>query len=31
MRAWLAAWWGGGRAAVEPASLRDAARLAQLH
>ena len=29
---WLADWWGGGSAAVvEPASLRDAARLAQLH
>lgn len=32
MMAWLADWWGGGSAAaVEPASLRDAARLAQLH
>jgi len=29
--AWLADWWGGGTAVVEPASLRDAARLAQLH
>jgi ribosomal-protein-alanine N-acetyltransferase len=28
---WLADWWGGGSAAVEPASLRDAARLAELH
>jgi ribosomal-protein-alanine N-acetyltransferase len=29
---WLADWWGGGRSAVvEPASPRDAARLAQLH
>jgi [ribosomal protein S18]-alanine N-acetyltransferase len=28
---WLADWWGGGMPAVEPASLRDAARLAQLH
>jgi ribosomal-protein-alanine N-acetyltransferase len=31
MMAWLAEWWGGGTAVVEPASLRDAARLAQLH
>jgi len=31
MMAWLADWWGGGTAAVEPAGLRDAARLAQLH
>jgi len=31
MTAWLAGWWGGGTAVVEPASLRDAARLAQLH
>ncbi len=31
MMAWLADWWGGGTAVVEPASLRDAARLAQLH
>jgi [ribosomal protein S18]-alanine N-acetyltransferase len=30
-KSWLADWWGGGAAAVEPASLRDAARLAQLH
>jgi ribosomal-protein-alanine N-acetyltransferase len=28
---WLACWWGGGSAAVEPATPRDAARLAQLH
>jgi [ribosomal protein S18]-alanine N-acetyltransferase len=28
---WLADWWGDGGAAVEPASVRDAARLAQLH
>ena len=28
---WLAKWWGGGAVAIEPASLRDAARLAQLH
>ena len=31
MMAWLSEWWGGGTAVVEPASLRDAARLAQLH
>jgi ribosomal-protein-alanine N-acetyltransferase len=31
MMAWLAEWWGGGTAVVESASLRDAARLAQLH
>lgn len=31
MRAWLCEWWSGGPAAVEPASPRDAARLAQLH
>jgi ribosomal-protein-alanine N-acetyltransferase len=32
MMAWFADWWSGGSAAVvEPASLRDAARLAQLH
>jgi ribosomal-protein-alanine N-acetyltransferase len=31
MIAWLTEWWSGGRAAIEPASLRDAARLAQLH
>jgi ribosomal-protein-alanine N-acetyltransferase len=31
MMAWLAEWWSGGAAAIEPASLRDAPRLAQLH
>ena len=36
MMAWLSAsrfaeWWRGGTAVVEAASLRDAARLAQLH
>ena len=31
MMAWLSELWSGGTAAVEPASLRDAARLAQLH
>jgi [ribosomal protein S18]-alanine N-acetyltransferase len=31
MRAWLAEWWRGGDAVVEPANSRDAARLAQLH
>ena len=31
MIAWLDDWWSGGTAAVEPASPRDAARLAQLH
>jgi [ribosomal protein S18]-alanine N-acetyltransferase len=32
MMAWLADWWqGGGAAVVEPAGLRDAPRLAQLH
>ncbi len=30
-KSWLAEWWGGGPAAVETASLRDAGRLAQLH
>src|SRR3979409_1610645 len=30
MIAWWSRWWGGGPAVVEPASLRDAARLAQL-
>jgi ribosomal-protein-alanine N-acetyltransferase len=30
-KSWLAEWWDGGTAAVEPAGLRDAARLAQLH
>ena len=28
---WLSEWWSGGTAVVEPASPRDAARLAQLH
>ena len=28
---WLAEWWRGGAAVIEPASLRDASRLAQLH
>lgn len=31
MMKWLSEWWHGGEAAVEPATLRDAARLAQLH
>jgi [ribosomal protein S18]-alanine N-acetyltransferase len=31
MMAWLAEWWQGGTAVVEPAGLRDARRLAQLH
>ncbi len=31
MMAWLSDWWSGGTAVVEPASPRDAARLAQLH
>ncbi len=31
MMNWLAQWWSGGAAGVEPASLRDARRLAQLH
>jgi ribosomal-protein-alanine N-acetyltransferase len=31
MMAWLTALWGGGTAVVEPATLRDATRLAQLH
>ena len=31
MMRWLSEWWRGGTAAVEPASTRDAARLAQLH
>jgi ribosomal-protein-alanine N-acetyltransferase len=31
MMAWLSDWWSGGTAVVEPASRRDAARLAQLH
>jgi ribosomal-protein-alanine N-acetyltransferase len=28
---WLSEWWSGGTAVVEPATARDAARLAQLH
>ena len=28
---WLSEWWSGGAAAIEPATLRDAPRLAQLH
>jgi ribosomal-protein-alanine N-acetyltransferase len=31
MIAWLTGWWSGGPAAIEPARLHDAARLAQLH
>lgn len=31
MIAWLSDLWGGGAVAVEPASLRDAPKLAQLH
>ena len=31
MTTWFSQWWGGGTAVVEPASHRDAARLAQLH
>jgi ribosomal-protein-alanine N-acetyltransferase len=31
MMAWLTGLWGGGTAVVEPATLRDAGRLAQLH
>ena len=31
MMAWFSDWWRGGTAVVEPASQRDAARLAQLH
>ena len=31
MMAWLSGYWGGGAPLVEPASLRDAPRLAQLH
>ena len=31
MMNWLSEWWGGGTALVEPATLRDAPRLAQLH
>ncbi|MES2196347.1 MAG: ribosomal protein S18-alanine N-acetyltransferase [Pseudomonadota bacterium] len=28
---WFSGWWRGGAAVVEPATMRDAARLAQLH
>jgi ribosomal-protein-alanine N-acetyltransferase len=31
MMAWLSGWWSGGAAAIEPATLRDAPKLAQLH
>jgi ribosomal-protein-alanine N-acetyltransferase len=31
MMAWLSEWWGGAGAAIEPATARDAAMLAQLH
>jgi [ribosomal protein S18]-alanine N-acetyltransferase len=31
MMAWLCGLWGGGQALVEPASLRDAAALAEIH
>jgi [ribosomal protein S18]-alanine N-acetyltransferase len=31
MMRWLSDWWSGGSPVVEPAALRDAARLAQLH
>src|SRR5260221_14791490 len=31
MIAWLAALWSGGAAVIEPATLRDAPKLAQLH
>ena len=31
MLKWLSEWWRGGAAVVEPATARDAARLAQLH
>jgi [ribosomal protein S18]-alanine N-acetyltransferase len=31
MIAWLSDWFGGGRLAIEPATSRDAPRLAQLH
>ena len=31
MMAWFSEWWGGGAVAIEPATPRDAARLAQLH
>jgi [ribosomal protein S18]-alanine N-acetyltransferase len=31
MRAWLSSLWSSGKAVIEPATMRDAARLAQLH
>lgn len=31
MMKWFSEWWRGGTTAVEPASARDAARLAQIH
>ncbi|MDE2377893.1 ribosomal protein S18-alanine N-acetyltransferase [Bradyrhizobium sp.] len=31
MMNWLCEWWRGGTAVVEPAAVRDAARLAQIH
>jgi ribosomal-protein-alanine N-acetyltransferase len=31
MMAWLSQWWSGGAVAIEPATLRDAPKLAQLH
>jgi ribosomal-protein-alanine N-acetyltransferase len=31
MKAWFSEWWGSDAAQVEPATLRDAPRLAQLH
>jgi ribosomal-protein-alanine N-acetyltransferase len=31
MMTWFSEWWSGGAAAIEPATLRDAPRLAQLH
>ena len=31
MMEWMSDWWGGGAVAIEPATSRDASRLAQLH
>jgi [ribosomal protein S18]-alanine N-acetyltransferase len=31
MMAWLSEWWSGGKPIIEPATARDAPRLAQLH
>ena len=31
MMAWLSRWWSGGATAIEPATLRDAPKLAELH